>query len=60
MDKDQRALQLTQAYISAVKRLESGIDQDLVLIPFSHDQKVEVHSTSQDGIKTITIVNAPF
>jgi hypothetical protein len=60
MDREHRALQLTQAYISAVKRLEQGVDQDLVLIPFSQDQKVEVHTTSQDGVKTITVVNAPF
>jgi hypothetical protein len=60
MNKEQRALQLTQAYITAVKRLEAGINQDLVLIPFSQDEKVEVHTTSSDGVKTITIVNAPF
>jgi hypothetical protein len=59
MDKERRALQLTKAYITAVKRLEEGVDQDLVLIPFSQDEKVEVHTTSSDGVKTITIVNAP-
>jgi len=59
MDKELRALQLTKAYITAVKRLESGVDQDLVLIPFSQDERVEVHTTSSDGVKTITIVNAP-
>ena len=59
MDKELRALQLTKAYITAVKRLESGVDQDLVLIPFSQNEKVEVHTTSSDGVKTITIVNAP-
>jgi hypothetical protein len=59
MDKERRALQLTKAYITAVKRLEEGADQDLVLIPFSQDEKVEVHTTSSDGVKTITIVNAP-
>jgi len=60
MDKEQRALQLTRAYITAVKRLEQGVNQDLVLVPFSHDEKVEIHTTSPDGVKTITIVNAPF
>jgi hypothetical protein len=59
IDKERRALQLTKAYITAVKRLEEGVDQDLVLIPFSQDEKVEVHTTSSDGVKTITIVNAP-
>jgi hypothetical protein len=59
MDKELRALQLTKAYITAVKRLESGVDQDLVLIPFSQDERVEVQTTSSDGVKTITIVNAP-
>jgi hypothetical protein len=59
MDKERRALQLTKAYITAVKRLEAGVDQDLVLIPFSQDERVEVHTTSSDGVKTITIVNAP-
>ena len=59
MDKERRALQLTKAYITAVKRLEEGVDQDLVLIPFSQDERVEVHTTSSDGVKTITIVNAP-
>ena len=59
MDKELRALQLTKAYLTAVKRLESGVDQDLVLIPFSQDERVEVQTTSSDGVKTITIVNAP-
>jgi hypothetical protein len=59
MDKERRALQLTKVYITAVKRLEEGVDQDLVLIPFSQDQKVEVHTIDADGVKTITIVNAP-
>jgi hypothetical protein len=41
MDKERRALQLTKAYITAVKRLEEGVDQDLVLIPFSQDKRLK-------------------
>ena len=59
MDKERRALQLTKAYLTAVKRLEQGVDQDLVLIPFSQDDRVEVHTIDANGVKTITIVNAP-
>jgi hypothetical protein len=59
MNKEQRVEQMTTVFASALKGLEQGLVDDLVLVPFHSSEKVEVIRTMPDGNKTITIVNAP-
>jgi hypothetical protein len=59
MNKEARVEQMTSVFASALKGLEQGVVDDLVLIPFHSSEKVEVIRTMSDGNKTITIVNAP-
>lgn len=60
IDKEQRALQLTKLYLTAMKGLQDDVYEDCLLIPFRKDEKVEVVTTNSNGDKTITIVNAPL
>lgn len=59
MNKETRVEQMTSVFASAIKGLEQGLVDDLVLVPFHSSEKVEVIRTMPDGNKTITIVNAP-
>jgi hypothetical protein len=59
MNKEARVEQMTSVFANALKGLEQGVVDDLVLIPFHSSEKVEVIRTMSDGNKTITIVNAP-
>ena len=59
MNKETRVEQMTTVFASALKGLEQGLVDDLVLVPFHSSEKVEVIRTMPDGNKTITIVNAP-
>lgn len=60
INKEERALQLTKLYLTAMKGLEDNVYDDCILIPFKKEEKVEVVTTSSNGDKTITIVNAPL
>lgn len=60
MNKEQRVEQLTQIYVRAIKGLEDGLFHDCMLIPFREDEKIEVVTTTADGNKSVTVVNAPF
>jgi hypothetical protein len=60
MNKEQRAEQMTMAFASALKSLELGIVDDIVLVPFSSNEKVEVIRTMSDGNIITTVINAPF
>lgn len=60
MNKEQRARQLTELYLQAIKGLEQGTIDDCVLVPFSKDEKVEVIVTKDGWDKKVTTVNAPF
>ena len=57
---EQRAKQITEVYLKAVKGLEQGTIDDLVLVPFHSTEKVEIVRTTPDGTIIKTIVNAPF
>jgi hypothetical protein len=59
MNKQDRVEQMTSVFASALKGLEQGVVDDIVLIPFHSSERVEVVRTMSDGNKTITIVNAP-
>jgi phosphoserine phosphatase len=59
MNKEARVEQMTTVFVSALKGLEQGVVDDIVLIPFHSSERVEVVRTMSDGNKTITIVNAP-
>lgn len=59
MNKLERVEQMTRVFVKAVKSLEQGTVDDLVLIPFHSSERVEVIRTMPDGTEYSTIVNAP-
>ena len=60
MNKEQRVEQMTAVFAQALKNLELGIVDDLVLVPFHSNERVEVVRTMFDGTQYSTVVNAPF
>lgn len=60
MNKEQRVEQMTTVFVSALKSLEQGVIDDIVMIPFHSSEKVEVVRTMPDGTQYSTVVNAPF
>jgi hypothetical protein len=59
MNKQDRVEQMTTVFASALKSLEQGVVDDLVLIPFHSSERVEVVRTTADGTQYSTVVNAP-
>lgn len=60
MSKEDTVKQLAMVFAKAVKGLEDGIYDNAVMIPFSSTERIEVITTTPDGVKYTTIVNAPF
>jgi hypothetical protein len=60
MNKEARVEQMTTVFVQALKSLELGIVDDIVLVPFNSNEKVEVVRTMADGTQYSTVVNAPF
>jgi hypothetical protein len=60
MNKEARVEQMTTVFAQALRSLELGIVDDIVLVPFNSSEKVEVVRTMADGTQYSTIVNAPF